>query len=125
MAKILVVDDSRLSRRMLRSMLEAGGHTVVEAESGAAALETFGLLHPDLVLLDLLMEDLNGLEVLARLRAIDSSVRVLVATADIQSWTRTAALDGGAIAVINKPFDRSVVRNAVEAALGEVDHAPH
>ena len=83
MAKILVVDDSGYARRLLRQTLEPLGHEVVEAGSGMAGLEAYAVHAPDVVLLDLTMEDVGGLEVLARLREIDPGARVIVVSADI------------------------------------------
>ncbi|HEY9660412.1 MAG TPA: response regulator, partial [Allocoleopsis sp.] len=71
MAKILIVDDSNLSRRTLRSILEPQGHTIVEAKDGIAAIEQYFLEKPDLVLLDLVMPEIGGLEVLQKLREMD------------------------------------------------------
>ena len=64
-ARILVVDDSGFARRSLRQVLEAAGHSVDEAKDGHEALERYFLAKPDLVLLDMVMEGMNGLEVLA------------------------------------------------------------
>ncbi len=117
MAKILVVDDSSLSRRILRRILESAGHTVTEAVDGATAMETYFLERPDLVMLDLTMRDINGLEVLERLRQLDPRARILIATADIQNSTRQMAEDRGARGLLNKPFAAEQVLAAVEATL--------
>ena len=116
-AKILVVDDSALSRRTMRRILETAGHAVVEADEGMAALETYFLEKPDLVLLDLVMKGMYGLDVLANLREMDAGARVIVASADIQSSTRTMVEEAGAHAFINKPFIAEQVLAAVSAAL--------
>src|SRR5215207_1723736 len=86
-ATILVVDDSGYARRLLRQTLEPHGHTVLEAGSGMAGLEAYAVHAPDLVLLDLTMEDMGGLEVLTRVREIDPRARVIVVSADIQRST--------------------------------------
>ena len=69
--RILVVDDSSLSRRTLRNMLEGAGYIVEEASDGAQALERYFLQPHDLVLLDNVMERLSGLEVLAKFRELN------------------------------------------------------
>ena len=74
MARILVVDDSTYARGRLRQTLEAHEHIVSEAASGLEALEGFVVDPPDLVMLDLTMADLGGMEVLERLREIDPDV---------------------------------------------------
>jgi two-component system, chemotaxis family, chemotaxis protein CheY len=117
MARILVVDDSSLSRRIMRSILEPAGHSVQEASDGMMAIERYFLDRPDLVLLDLLMEGLEGLDVLARLREMDAGARVIVATSDIQASTEALVRTGGALALIRKPFQAREVLDAVNAAL--------
>jgi two-component system, chemotaxis family, chemotaxis protein CheY len=116
-AKILVVDDSSLARRTLRQMLEGAGHTVEEAADGAEALEKYFLDPPDLVFLDLVMAHMPGLDVLRKLRELDPEACVIVATADIQSATRSEAEGLGASEVINKPFTKDRVLSALENVL--------
>ena len=116
-ARILVVDDSSLARRTLRQICESSGHTVEEAANGAEGLEKYFLNRPDLVFLDMVMEHMTGLEVLRKLREMDPNARVIVATADIQSTTRSDAEGLGAFAVINKPFTRDRVLSALENVL--------
>lgn len=115
--KILVVDDSKLSRRTLRRILETAGFSVIEAEDGMAALELYFLERPDAVLLDLVMTGMYGLEVLDKIREIDANARVLIASADIQSSTRQLAEQGGAAAVINKPLVAEDVLDALQKVL--------
>ena len=103
--KFLVVDDSALSRRMLRNPLEQLGHTVVEAVDGAAALERYVLEKPDFVFLDLVMPAMSGFEALAHLRALDPEARVIICSADVQASTRDRVRNGGALAMLNKPVN--------------------
>ena len=117
--KILIVDDSALSRRTLRRILEAAGYEVVEADDGITALELYFLEKPSLVLLDLVMKGMYGIDVLVKLREMDQQVRVVVASADIQSSTRKMVDEAGALGFINKPFVTEQVVAAVEAALAE------
>ena len=117
--KILIVDDSALSRRTMRRILESGGYEVVEADDGMAALELYFLEKPSLVLLDLVMKGMYGLDVLVKLREMDPKAMVVVASADIQSSTRTMVDEAGARAFINKPFVSEQVLAAVETALAE------
>ena len=115
--KILIVDDSALSRRTLRRILETAGYEVEEAADGMAALEVYFLEKPGLVLLDLVMKGMYGLDVLLKLREMDHEARVVVASADIQSSTRKMVDEAGALGFINKPFVSEQVVAAVEAAL--------
>jgi two-component system chemotaxis response regulator CheY len=117
--KILIVDDSSLSRRTLRRILEAAEYEIVEADDGMVALEVYFLEKPSLVLLDLVMKGMYGLDVLVKLREMDQQARVVVASADIQSSTRTMVDEAGALGFINKPFVPEQVIAAVEAALAE------
>jgi two-component system chemotaxis response regulator CheY len=122
MAKILVVDDSGMSRRTLRKILEAAGHEIIEAEEGIIALERYFLDKPDLVFLDLTMTGMYGIDVLNKLREMDPHARVIVASADIQSSTREMVDAGGASAFINKPFTSDKVLDAVSKVFqGEAD----
>jgi two-component system chemotaxis response regulator CheY len=118
-ATILVVDDSGYARRLLRQTLEPHGHTVIEAGSGMAGLEAYALSSPDLVLLDLTMEDMGGVEVLAQLRAIDPRARVIVVSADIQRSTARQVAAAGAFRFLGKPADPEELLEAIGDALAE------
>jgi two-component system, chemotaxis family, chemotaxis protein CheY len=102
-AKVLLVDDSGLARRSTRRLLEEAGYTVIEAEDGLSALERFSIDKPDVVLLDLVMKGMYGLEVLAKLREMDPAARVIVMSADIQTSSREMVRAAGASGFINKP----------------------
>ena len=117
--KILIVDDSALSRRTLRRILEPAGYEVVEAQDGMTALEVYFLEKPSVVLLDLVMKGMYGLDVLVKLREMDPKASVVIASADIQSSTRKMGDEAGALSFINKPFVSEQVIAAVEAALAE------
>ncbi len=117
--KILIIDDSALSRRTLRRILEPAGYEVVEAGDGMVGLEVYFLEKPNLVLLDLVMKGMYGLDVLVKLREMDPKALVVIASADIQSSTRTMVDEAGALGFINKPFVAEQVIAAVEAALAE------
>lgn len=119
MATILVVDDSGYARRLLRQTLEAHGHTVIEAGSGMAGLEAYAVHAPDLVMLDLTMEDLGGVEVLTQLRAINPHARVIVVSADVQRSTAKQVAAAGAFRFLGKPADPEELLEAVGDALAE------
>jgi two-component system, chemotaxis family, chemotaxis protein CheY len=118
--KILLVDDSALARRGARQILESAGYTVAEAEDGLVALERYFLEKPDLVLLDLVMKGMNGLDVLKKLTEMDGGARVIVVSADVQHSSRELAEAGGAAGFLNKPIDRTSLLGAVASALGGV-----
>lgn len=116
-ARVLVVDDSGLARRSVRRTLEAAGFSVSEAEDGMSALERYALERPDLVILDLVMKGMYGLDVLAKLREFDEDARVVVVSADIQTPSRDSAHRAGARAFVTKPVDESELLRAVRDAL--------
>jgi two-component system chemotaxis response regulator CheY len=118
MATILVVDDSHLSRKTSRRILEAGGYQVCDVADGMSALEQYSLQRPDAVLLDITMADMNGLEVLSQLRTIDPKACIVMATADVQSSTRDLAMARGASGFVTKPLNGTTILAAVEAAIG-------
>ena len=120
-AKILVVDDSGLARRNTRRILEAAGYDVLEAEDGLSALERYFVERPEVVLLDLVMKGMYGLDVLSKLREMDPSVRVIVITADVQTSSRELVAAGGAAAFLNKPVKRDDILNAVRDVLGDAN----
>jgi two-component system, chemotaxis family, chemotaxis protein CheY len=115
--RILVVDDSGLARRGTRRVLEGAGYSVLEAEDGMVALERYFVDKPDLVVLDLVMKGMYGLEVLSKLRELDPRARVIVLSADIQTSSRQMVNDAGAAAFLNKPVVPEDLLNAVSAAL--------
>lgn len=119
MAKILVVDDSTYARRVHRGFLEAGGHEVLEASSGLAALESFGLEHPDLVLLDLSMEDVAGVDVLRQMKEMNAGARVVVVSADVQRTTSDRVKEAGASRFLGKPVRREDLLATVDSVLSE------
>jgi two-component system chemotaxis response regulator CheY len=122
MAKILIIDDSSLSRRLMRKILEEASFEVVEAADGFSALEVFSLEKPVLVMLDLTMPGINGFEVLKELKNLNPDVKVIVASADVQSLTRELAFREGADGFINKPFMSEEVVELVKTLLNYVSN---
>ena len=120
-AKVLIVDDSSLARRTVRLLLEELGHTVEEASDGAQALERYFINRHDLVILDMVMNGMYGLEVLAKMRELHGEVRVIVATADIQTSTQEQVRAAGAAAFVNKPINRQALARVVNAVLAGGD----
>ena len=115
--KLLLVDDSALARRSLRTILESDGFDVVEAEDGMAALERYFLEKPDLVLLDLVMKGMYGLDVLTKLRELDPSARVIVVSADVQDSSHELVEQAGASGFVNKPVDKRRVLEVIRGVL--------
>ena len=115
--KVLIVDDSALARRTLRQALEEQGHQVEEASDGAEALERFYINKPELVILDMVMKGMYGLEVLTKMLQMNSEARVIVATADIQTTTAEQVRAAGAKAILNKPVNRQQLAVTIKLVL--------
>lgn len=99
---VLVVDDDEMIRHLVRTVLEADDFTVVEAADGRQALEQVEATTPDVIVLDVMMPELDGVEVLRRLD--HDSVKVLMLTAKDDVATEEASKDAGADAFLAKPF---------------------
>lgn len=117
MALILVIEDAALSRQMLRKILQPEGHTILEAKNGREGLEMASTHNPDCILLDILMPEMGGREVLKALRLQDSQIPTIVITADIQESTRQECLELGAFAVLHKLIKPNELRQWIEKAL--------
>lgn len=117
-AKVLVVDDSGLARRRARTILEGAGFEVLEAEDGMAALERYFVTRPDVVLLDLVMKGMYGLDVLSKLRELDPEAKVIVVSADVQTSSHEMVADAGASGFVIKPFDADEIVAKVNSTLG-------
>jgi len=115
--KLLLVDDSGLARKRMRAILEGAGFTVIEAADGMAALEQYFVERPDVVMLDLVMKGMYGLDVLTKLRELDPHARVIVVSADVQDSSQQIAIAGGAIAFLQKPIDPERILSAVRTVL--------
>ena len=98
-------------------MLESEGLEVVEAEDGMAAIERYFVDRPDIVMLDLVMKGMYGLDVLAKLRELDPDARIIVVSADVQQSSQDLVEAAGASAFVNKPIERERVLSAVRTAM--------
>lgn len=115
--KLLLVDDSGLARRRMRAILEPAGFEIIEAEDGMAALERYSLDRPDLVILDLVMKGMYGLDVLTKLRQLDPDARVIVVSADVQQSSQSMVEAAGAVGFLNKPVEPERVLSVLRGAL--------
>jgi two-component system, chemotaxis family, chemotaxis protein CheY len=121
--RVLVVDDSGLARRRARGILEGAGYEVVEAEDGMAAIESYFVSRPDIVLLDLVMKVIYWLDVLTKLREMDDSAQVIVVSADVQTSSRELVVQAGAAGFLIKPLDADAVLALVRSKLIEARRA--
>lgn len=119
-AHVLVVDDEGLIRRSLRKVLAQDGYAVTAAASGAEALKLFQTERPDVVLLDLVLGDLDGLEVLRRIKQEGPETKVVILSAHGTIERAVAAMKLGAYEFLRKPFEieeiLAVVRNAAHTS---------
>jgi two-component system, OmpR family, KDP operon response regulator KdpE len=122
-ARILVVDDEPQLIRVLRTGLKSRGYDVRGASDGESGLETFGEWHPDLVITDLAMPNVDGLEFCRRLRAI-SQVPIIVLSAKGEEKIKVEALDIGADDFVTKPFGIDELLARVRASLRRANAPP-
>jgi two-component system KDP operon response regulator KdpE len=117
--KVLVIEDDRQIVRTLRTSLQARGYDVASARDGASALAMLRSPGVDLVILDLGLPDIDGLEVLAQLRAFASQPVIVLTVRDSQA-EKVAALDQGADDYLTKPFDMDELTARMRATLRRV-----
>ncbi len=122
-ATILLVDDEESIQKLLTYPLERDGYTVVQARDGEEALERFTVDRPDLVLLDLALPKLDGLEVCRRIRA-QSTVPILMLTARDDEIDTVLGLEIGADDYITKPFSIRELRSRIRAAMRRASLPP-
>jgi DNA-binding NtrC family response regulator len=120
MKTILIVDDEQSVRESLRMILDYEGYDVATAENGGEALESASSAHPDLVLLDVKMPGMDGIEVLQKLRAMEKNIPVIMISGHGTIETAVEATRLGAFDFLPKPLDRDkllvALRNALQQA---------
>lgn len=115
--KVLIVDDEAEVRRLLQEFLSLRGYDVVLAGSGMEALEAVEAQKPDLVLLDVAMPEMDGVETLGRIVALDPALPVIMVTANTDISVTSKLLAMGAVDYIPKPFDLEYLDQAVSIQL--------
>ncbi len=120
MAKnILICDDAAFMRMMIKDVLSKNGYTVAgEAENGLKAVEKYGELHPDLVLMDITMPEMDGIAALKKIKAMDPSAVVIMCSAMGQQAMVIESIQAGARDFIVKPFQAERVIEAVKKVIG-------
>lgn len=117
--KILIVDDAVFMRMKLKDILTKNGYEVVgEAQNGQEAFEKYQATNPDVVTMDIIMPDVDGLEALKMIRAHDPNAKVIMCSAMGQQGMVMDAIKSGAKDFIVKPFDTDRVINAITKVLG-------
>ena len=118
MAKVLIVDDAEFLRVQLSKILGANGHKVFQAENGIRAVAAYKEIHPDIVLMDVIMPFMDGLTALKEIVSFDPQARVVMLTALGQELVALEAVKLGARDFVIKPFERDRVMKAVGKVLG-------
>ena len=116
MAKVLIVDDSKTSRRILKNILEECGHEVIaEAENGDDGYIKYREIKPDIVTMDITMPKMDGIECLKVIRHFDAEAKVIMVTAAGQKEKMLEAVKNGAAEFITKPFEKSDIEKALKS----------
>ena len=120
MAKnILICDDAAFMRMMIKDILTKNGYNVAgEAENGAKAVEKYAELKPDLVLMDITMPEMDGIQALKKIKESDSSALVIMCSAMGQQAMVIESIQAGAKDFIVKPFQADRVIEAVKKVVG-------
>lgn len=118
MGSILVADDALIVRKIVTEMLAEAGHTIVgEAGRGDETVTLYDQLRPDVVVLDVNMPGLNGIEAAAAIRAIDPFARVILASVLLSESRQERARAAGVLDLLPKPFASADLLAAVDRAL--------
>lgn len=117
MQKILVIDDDEVQLRLQRSVLTSHGYTVYSTADGPQGVLLYRMHHPDLVLLDIGLPSVSGIEVLKQIRGIDQKAKVIVITGYASVESAVMAIRAGAWDYIRKPFDVDALMKKIDAAL--------
>jgi two-component system, chemotaxis family, chemotaxis protein CheY len=117
MAKVMIVDDAEFLRVRLTKMLSTDGYEVFQAENGVKAVATYKEIHPDVVLMDVTMPEMDGLTALKEIIGFDPKARVVMLTALGQESVVLEAVKSGARDFIVKPFEHERVMKAITKLL--------
>ena len=116
--RILVVDDAEFMRMMIKDILSKNGYEIAgEAENGLKAIEKYKELMPDLVLMDITMPEMNGIDAVKNIKAIDSGAKIVMCSAMGQQAMVIESIQAGAKDFIVKPFQADRILEKVQAVL--------
>jgi len=119
---LLVIDDSYVNRQLMKSILDDQFKEVVEAGDGIEALEILESGHiPDIIILDLMMPVMDGVETLKRIRELGYTLPIVVITADIEGSNRTKCIELGVSGFINKPIHGTQVVKIIMEVLKNIE----
>lgn len=118
---ILIADDNDMMRGILRGMLRGEEYDVVgEARNGSAAVEIVGRLKPDIVCMDVMMPEKNGIEALAEIKAAQPNIEVIMVTSSSDPETVQESIQNGASGFIIKPFNAARVLDTLAKASSRI-----
>ena len=119
MAKIMICDDAAFMRVMIKDILTKNGYDVAgEAENGLKAVEKYNETKPDLVMMDITMPEMDGIEALKKIKALDPGAKIIMCSAMGQQAMVIEAIQAGAKDFIVKPFQAERVLEAVKKVVG-------
>lgn len=119
MSTVMIVDDASFMRTMLKDILTKGGYKVVaEATNGQEAYEKYKEVKPDLVTMDITMPEVDGIEGVKKIKAFDSSAKIVMCSAMGQQAMVIESIQAGAKDFIVKPFQADRVLGAIEKIVG-------
>lgn len=120
MASVLIVDDAAFMRMSIKRMLEANGHTMAgEASNGIEAVQMYLDVKPDIVILDITMPEMNGVEALKRIKVLDPDAKIIICTAIGQQAMLAQAVEYGATDFIVKPFEVDRLMSAIDKVMNK------
>lgn len=119
MAKVMICDDAAFMRMMIKDILTKNGYNIAgEAENGAKAVEKYNELKPDLVLMDITMPEMDGIQALKKIKEADPGASVIMCSAMGQQAMVIESIQSGAKDFIVKPFQADRVLEAVQKVVG-------
>lgn len=120
MASVLIVDDAAFMQMTIKQMLEANGHSAAGmATNGIEAIEKYMELKPDVVILDITMPEMNGIEALRRIKILDPEARIIICSAIGLQEQIAQAIEYGAEEFIIKPFEAAQLMGAIHKVMSK------
>lgn len=120
MKQVLIVDDAIVARMVLKKLLTQAGYEVVgEAENGRMAIEKFKELKPDLVTMDIVMPEMDGIEATREITTYDPSAKVIITSTMHQKELSLKALESGACSYVVKPYETDRILRTLEQIFNE------
>lgn len=118
--RIMIVDDSNFARKMIKDILADEGYEVIGTfDSGSVSVDEYMRLKPDLVTMDIIMHEMNGLDALEQILTIDPDARVIIVSFMNNNEFIHKSLQAGAMDFVTKPFSRERLLEAVKKALSK------